>query len=110
MLAGAMTMQRSTGTHWVFRLIPPRPTFDQDMTEAEAEIMGRHAAYWSEIAQTGRVVAYGPVRDQSGSWGLGVIEATTEDEVRGLVDEDPAISSGMARMEYGPMLVSIVRS
>jgi uncharacterized protein len=103
-------MQRTTGTHWVFRLIPPRPTFDQDMSDSEREIMGRHAAYWSEIAEGGRVVAYGPVRDQSGSWGLGVIEATSEDEVRGLVDGDPAISSGMARMEYGPMLVSIVRA
>jgi uncharacterized protein YciI len=105
-----MTMQRTTGTHWVFRLIPPRPTFDQDMSESEREIMGRHAAYWSEIAEGGRVVAYGPVRDQSGAWGLVVIEATAEDEVRQLVHGDPAISSGMARMEYGPMLVSIVRA
>jgi uncharacterized protein len=105
-----MPMQRTTGTHWVFRLIPPRPTFDQDMTEAEREIMGRHAAYWAQIAERGRVVAYGPVRDQSGSWGLGVIETSSEEELRELVDNDPAVTSGMARMEYGPMLVSIVRS
>jgi hypothetical protein len=52
-----MPMQRTTGTHWVFRLIPPRPTFDQDMTEAEREIMGQHATYWAHIAESGRVVA-----------------------------------------------------
>src|ERR1700685_823042 len=103
-------MQRTTGTHWVFRLIPPRPTFDQDMSESEREIMGRHASYWSEIAETGRVVAYGPVRDQSGAWGLGVIDAPSGAEPRQLVEGDPAVTSGMARMEYGPMLVSIVRS
>jgi uncharacterized protein len=105
-----MTMQRTIGTHWVFRLIPPRPTFDQDMTAAEREIMDDHATYWGEIAKRGRMVAYGPVRDQSGSWGLGVIESSSEDEVRQLVDGDPAVTSGMARMEYGPMLVSIVRA
>ena len=105
-----MTMQRTSGTHWVFRLIPPRPTFDQDMTDAEREIMGRHAQYWGESAERGRVVAYGPVRDATGSWGLGVIEADDEDEVRTLVEGDPAFTSGMARMEYGPMLVSIVRA
>jgi hypothetical protein len=47
-----MAMQRTTGTHWVFRLIPPRPTFDQDLTDAEREIMGQHAMYWAQIAET----------------------------------------------------------
>ena len=105
-----MAMQRTTGTHWVFRLIPPRPTFDQDITAAEREIMDRHATYWAQIAESGRVLVYGPVRDQSGAWGLGVLEGSNEDEVRGLVDGDPAVTSGMARMECGPMLASIVRS
>ena len=104
-----MTMDRTTGTHWVFRLIPPRPTFDRDMTDAEREIMGRHADYWAKFAETGRVVVYGPVRDATGAWGLGVIEATDEDEVRALVHDDPAVSSGLQRIEYGPMVVSIVR-
>jgi hypothetical protein len=32
--------------HFLYKLIPPGPTFDRDMTEAEAEaaIMGQHAA------------------------------------------------------------------
>jgi uncharacterized protein YciI len=105
-----MAMQRTTGTHWVFRLIPPRSTFDQDMTDAEREIMGRHAQYWAEIAEQGAVVVYGPVRDATGAWGLGVIESGDEDEVRAMVDGDPAVTSGMSRIEVGPMLVSIVRT
>jgi hypothetical protein len=39
-----------------------------------------------------------------------VIEGSSEDQVRQLVEGDPAVTSGMARTEYGPMLVSIVRS
>jgi uncharacterized protein YciI len=103
-------MQRTIGTHWVFRLIPPRPTFDEDMTDDEGEIMGRHAEYWAAIAERGRIVAYGPVRDGTGAWGLGVIESDDEDEVRAMVFGDPAVTSGMARMELGPMLVAIVRA
>ena len=29
--------------HFVYKVIPPRPTFDVDATEEENEIMGRHA-------------------------------------------------------------------
>ena len=105
-----MAMQRTTGTHWVFRLIPPRPSFDQDASEAELEIMGRHAQYWAEIAERGVLLVYGPVRDDTGAWGLGVIESADEDEVRRMVSDDPAVTSGMARMELGPMLAAIVRS
>lgn len=32
-------------TTYVFRLQAPRPTFALDMTDAEREIMGAHAAY-----------------------------------------------------------------
>lgn len=38
-----MGIRRTTNTHFVYRLIPPRPTFDEDMTDAEREIMGRRA-------------------------------------------------------------------
>jgi hypothetical protein len=49
------------GTQDVVRLIPPRPTSDQDMDDREREIMGRHAAYYGELAQAGSIVVYGPV-------------------------------------------------
>src|SRR6476619_6073566 len=32
-----------------FKLLPPRPSFTQDMTEAERELMERHAAYWQVL-------------------------------------------------------------
>ena len=44
-----MGIKRTTNTHFVYRLIPPRPTFDEDMTDAEREIMGRHAEYCAEL-------------------------------------------------------------
>jgi hypothetical protein len=40
---------------FVYRLIPPRPSFDLDMTEEEQAIMGRHASYWGTLFQTGKL-------------------------------------------------------
>jgi uncharacterized protein YciI len=94
---------------FVFRLNPPRPSFASDMTDVEREIMGRHAAYWRPLVQAGRMVVLGPVLDSTGSWGLGVLEADDEDEVREFAAGDPALTSGTATMEVGRMLAGFVR-
>jgi uncharacterized protein YciI len=94
---------------YVFRLIAPRPTFALDMTEEERAIMGRHAHHWQPLVDAGRMVVFGPVLDDTGSWGLGVIEADDEDELRAFAAGDPAVTSGIARMELGRMLAGFVR-
>jgi uncharacterized protein YciI len=94
---------------FVFRLIAPRPTFAQDMTDEEREVMGRHAAYWRPYIESGQMVVFGPVLDDTGSWGLGVIEAEDEDEVRAFAAGDPVVTTGTAEMEVGRMLQGFVR-
>lgn len=66
---------------FVFRLKAPRPTFAEDMTHEEREIMSRHAAYWQPLIDSGHMVVFGPVLDASGSWGLGVVESDEEEEL-----------------------------
>ena len=95
---------------FVFRLRAPRPTFAQDMTDEEREIMGRHAAYWQPFVESGQMVVFGPVLDDTGSWGLGVIEAEDEQELRAFAAGDPAITTGTAKVELGKMLAGHVRS
>jgi uncharacterized protein YciI len=104
-----MEIERTTNTHFVYRLIPPRPTFDQDMTDAEREIMGRHAEYYAGVARAGKVVVYGPVKDGTGVWGLGVLEVSSEAEAREIAEGDPAVSSGMSTYELGIMPATITR-
>jgi uncharacterized protein YciI len=94
---------------YVFRLIAPRPTFAVDMTDEEREIMGRHAAYWQPLIDSGHIVILGPVLDSTGSWGLGVVEAEDEDELRAFAAGDPAITTGTADIEIGKMLAGFVR-
>ena len=94
--------------HYLLKLNPPRPTFQADMTGAEQELMGRHVAYWQELAEHGTAIVFGPVSDPAGAWGLAVVEAETEEQVRALGDADPAVVSGLARFEVSPMPGAIV--
>jgi len=95
---------------FVFRLKAPRPTFALDMTDEEREIMSRHAAYWQPFIDSGRMVVFGPVLDDSGSWGLGVIEAEDEEELRAFAAGDPVVTTGTGNIEIGEMLAGYVRS
>jgi uncharacterized protein YciI len=96
--------------HFVYMLIPPRPTFPADITEAETAIMGRHALYWRALVDEGRVVVFGPVADPAGTWGLAVVAAASLEEARALGEDDPAVSSGMAAFVVYAMPSSVVRS
>jgi uncharacterized protein len=96
-------------TTFVFRLKAPRPTFALDMTDEEREIMGRHAAHWQPFIDSGQMVAFGPVLDTTGSWGLGVIETEDEEELRAFTERDPVVVSGTAEIEIGKMLAGFVR-
>jgi len=94
---------------FIFRLKAPRPTFAQDMSDEEREIMGRHAEYWQRYIDAGKMVVFGPVMDGSGSWGLGVVETDDEQELREFAAGDPAVTSGTAEMELGTLLTGYVR-
>jgi uncharacterized protein YndB with AHSA1/START domain len=75
------------------RLLPPRPTFAQDMTAEEATVMRDHAAYWADRLHEGTAIVFGPVADPKGGWGLGVIRVADEAAVHALEAGDPAIQS-----------------
>jgi len=56
--------------------------------------MQAHVAYWSGLIAKRTAIAFGPVADPKGAWGLGVVEVENEDEVRGIVDDDPVMKAG----------------
>jgi uncharacterized protein YciI len=98
-------------TTFVFRLVGPRPDFAMTLSDEEREIMGRHAAHWQPLVDSGRMVVFGPVLDSTGSWGLGVVEAEDEDEdeLRAFAARDPVVTTGTAELELGTMLAGFVR-
>ena len=94
---------------FVFRLINPRPTFAQDMTDEERDVMARHAAHWKPYLDSGQMVVFGPILDDTGSWGLGVVEAADEQELRAFAAKDPVVTTGTGKIELGRMLMGFVR-
>ena len=96
-------------TTFVFRLKAPRPTFALDMSDEEREIMARHAEHWRPWVEAGQMVIFGPVLDASGSWGLGVVEAEDEQELRAFAADDPVVTTGTGTIEVGKMLGGFVR-
>jgi uncharacterized protein YciI len=94
---------------FVFRLQAPRPDFALTLSDEERAIMGRHAAHWQPYIDSGQMVVFGPILDDSGSWGLGVLETDDEDQLRASAANDPVVTTGTGRIEVGRMLAGFVR-
>ena len=79
--------------YFFYKLIPPRPSFPRDMTEAESGIMQEHFAYWLGLITEGKVVVVGPVLDPKGTYGIAVLEVEDQAVAEDIAKNDPAIIS-----------------
>ena len=90
--------------HFFYKLIPPRPSFAQDMTEREALLMQEHAVYWRGLTDQGLVVVVGVVADPTGAYGIGVVELEDDADPHVLGANDPAVKENAGfRFEMHPM-------
>ncbi len=106
-LGGHLAAAPSEAKHFFVRLISPRPTFIQDMTPDERAIMGEHGMYWRGKLAEGVAIAFGPVVDPKGPWGLGLIKAKDEAEVRAFEAADPAKTKLGMHYEILPMMALV---
>lgn len=96
--------------HFLYKLTPPRLTFPSDMTEDEGAIMQEHFGYWERLIRERQAVAYGPVMDPEGTYGLAVVEVEDEATASSIAENDPAITSNAGfRFELHQMPDAIVR-
>ena len=96
-------------SYYLYKLIPPRPSFAVDMTEAERAVMTAHVAYWTRQRDAGAAVAFGPVADPAGGWGVAIIEAGNAEDAERLRAGDPAAQAGMI-VEIYSMPAAVVRA
>ena len=90
---------------FLFRLVPPRPDFPSTMTDDERSTMVDHGAYWTRLAGEGSVLAFGPVADPAGAYGIGIVLVEDVEAAEALRDADPAVRSSHGfRTEILPML------
>jgi uncharacterized protein len=87
--------------YFVLHLLPSRPDFAQTMTDDERAIMMKHIAYWTDIMNKGKVLAFGPVLDPKAVYGLGIVVVDNEQEIEEFISNDPA--GKINKYEYFPM-------
>ncbi|MDY7232478.1 YciI family protein [Hyalangium rubrum] len=95
-------------SHFFVRLVAHRPNFAMSMTADEQAAMRAHTEFLLGQLTAGKLVVAGPVMDPTGVFGMGVFEAESIDEVRRLLESDPAKAIG--RHEVSPMGPTIARS
>ncbi len=81
--------------YYLFKLIPPRPTFPADMTPIEAKLMQKHSEYWQNLMRKGLVVVYGPVSDPRGSYGIAVLQLDDDMDANTLGADDPTVKANV---------------
>ena len=45
---------------FALKLIPPKPTFAQDMNDEERSVIQEHVGFWMELMKQGKVVVLDP--------------------------------------------------
>ena len=93
---------------FAFNLLPPRPTFVDDMTDDERAMMDRHVEYWRGLLADGVAVVFGPVLNPDGGYGLAVVEVSGQEQAERLIAGDPAVRGGLTCKAY-PMPGAFVR-
>ena len=93
---------------WVYFIHAPRENFGETMTEEEQAVWGRHVELLTRRLEEGSLILAGPTLGTVNT-GICVFEAEDEDGARAYMEEDPTISSGIARGELRPFRASFLR-
>ncbi len=95
-------------SEWVYFLHPPREDFAATMTEEEQRVWGAHFERLQRLLAEGVLILAGPTLGPVNT-GIAVIEAPDEATARRLMEEDPAVASGIATGELRPFSVALAR-
>lgn len=72
-------------------------------------MMADHAAYWRDLMAKGHVVAFGPVADGLGAYGIGIVQFDDDAAVHSFTNNDPVIKANVGfRIEVHPMPRGVV--
>jgi uncharacterized protein YciI len=96
--------------HLFMRLIAPRPIFPGGMTEEELGLMKQHVQYAGQAFEAGMVLAYGPVLDPAGAFGIALLEVNDAAEAEEFARKDPSIVGGMNTFSLTPMKIAASQS
>ena len=88
---------------YYFVLLKKGPHRDQDSATA-AKIQKEHLDNINRMAASGKLNVAGPFLDQGDLKGIFIFDSGNEEEVRRLVENDPAVKSGRLSFEIHPWM------
>jgi uncharacterized protein YciI len=93
---------------WVYFIHAPREDFAATMTDHEKAVWGEHFQRLRRLLDEGVMILVGPTLGRVNT-GIAVFEADDEAAARRIMDDDPAIASGIATGELRPFSVALLR-
>jgi uncharacterized protein YciI len=93
---------------WIYFIHPPRNNFAATMTDHEREVWRVHFERLQRMLAEGTLILAGPTLGAINT-GIAIIEAPDEAAARRIMEEDPAIASGIGRGELRAYRVSLLR-
>jgi uncharacterized protein YciI len=93
---------------WIYFIHPPRDDFAATMTDEERGVWGTHFERLQRLHAGGMMILVGPTLGRVNT-GIAIFEAPDEESARRIMEEDPAIASGIARGELRPFQLALLR-
>jgi uncharacterized protein YciI len=93
---------------WVYFIHAPRDDFATTMTDEERAVWAVHFERLQRLLAEGSLILAGPTLGPINT-GICVFEADDEQAARRIMEEDPAIASGIATGELRPFMVALLR-
>ena len=93
---------------WIYFIHAPRENFADTMTDDEHAVWSEHARLLQRRMEDGTLILAGPTLG-SVNTGVCVFEAPDEAAARAYMEEDPTISSGIARGELRGFRAAFLR-
>jgi uncharacterized protein YciI len=95
-------------SEWIYFIHAPREDFAATMTDDERAVWDTHFERLQRLTREGVMILVGPTLGPINT-GIAVFEAPDEESARRIMEEDPAIASGIAAGELRPFVVALLR-
>jgi uncharacterized protein YciI len=93
---------------WIYFIHAPRERFAETMTPEEEAVWAVHFKRLQRLTAEGVMILVGPTLGPVNT-GIAIFEAPDEAAARAIMEEDPAIVSGIATGELREFRVSLLR-
>lgn len=93
---------------WIYFIHAPRERFAETMTPEEQAVWAVHFERLQRLTAEGVMILVGPTLGRVNT-GIAIFEAPDEAAARAIMEEDPAIASGMATGELREFRVALLR-